>query len=190
MPVDKNWLLTAAGTALLTACAAPRFTAPPPDAPPAFELSTPGGQWPAQEWGKNRATAESARLLAGASRAEQNAVKLTTLAGVANGYFQLLALRERLAVAQSNRDVAKQLQPYQSGRRVRWTPVEEVFTVSVRQVPKRQPSRLEQGFRGGERRSWTNDAHATFRRFSGLATRFGAHSVAQLPLTLQHLSVR
>src|SRR5258707_2831192 len=60
-------------------------------------------------WGKNRATAESARLLAGASRAEQDAVALTTLAGVANGYFQLLALRERLAVAQSNRDVAKQL---------------------------------------------------------------------------------
>ena len=60
-------------------------------------------------WGKNRATAESARLLAGASRAEQDAVQLTTLAGVANGYFQLLALRERLAVAHSNRDVAKQL---------------------------------------------------------------------------------
>src|ERR1700760_4900579 len=47
-------------------------------------------------WGKNRATAASARLLAGASRAEQDAVALTTLAGVANGYFQLLALRERL----------------------------------------------------------------------------------------------
>src|SRR4051794_16766289 len=60
-------------------------------------------------WGNNRATAESARLLAGASRADQDAVALTTLAGVANGYFQLLALRERLAVAQSNRDVAKQL---------------------------------------------------------------------------------
>jgi multidrug efflux system outer membrane protein len=60
-------------------------------------------------WGKNRATAESARLLAGASRADRDVVALTTLAGVANGYFQLLALRERLAVAQSNRDVAKQL---------------------------------------------------------------------------------
>src|SRR5205807_621861 len=60
-------------------------------------------------WGKNRATANSARLLAGASRAEQDAVALTTLAGVANGYFQLLALRERLAVAQANRDAAQQL---------------------------------------------------------------------------------
>jgi multidrug efflux system outer membrane protein len=60
-------------------------------------------------WGKNRATAESARWLAGAAKADQDAVALTTLAGVANGYFQLLALRERLAVAASNRDVAKQL---------------------------------------------------------------------------------
>ena len=60
-------------------------------------------------WGKNRATAHSARLLAGASRAERDAVALTALAGVANGYFQLLALRERLAVAQANRDAAQQL---------------------------------------------------------------------------------
>lgn len=60
-------------------------------------------------WGKNRATAQSARFLAGASRADRDAIALTTLAGVANGYFHLLALRERLAVAQSNRDAAKQL---------------------------------------------------------------------------------
>jgi NodT family efflux transporter outer membrane factor (OMF) lipoprotein len=60
-------------------------------------------------WGKNRATADSARLLAGGSRAERDAVALTALAGVANGYFQLLSLRERLAVAQANRDAARQL---------------------------------------------------------------------------------
>ena len=60
-------------------------------------------------WGKNRATADSARFLAGASRADRDAVALTTLAGVANGYFQVLALRERLTVAQSNSDAAKQL---------------------------------------------------------------------------------
>ena len=60
-------------------------------------------------WGKNRATAESARLLAGASRAEQDTVALTALAGVADGYFRLLALRERLAVAESNRATAKQV---------------------------------------------------------------------------------
>jgi len=60
-------------------------------------------------WGKNRAVADSARYLAGASRAEQDTVALTTLAGVANGYFQVLALSERLAIAQSNRDTARQL---------------------------------------------------------------------------------
>ncbi len=60
-------------------------------------------------WGKNRATAKSARLRAGASRAERDSIALTTLAAVANGYFQLLALRERVTVAQSNRDAAKQL---------------------------------------------------------------------------------
>lgn len=60
-------------------------------------------------WGKNRAAANSAVLLAGASRAERDALSLTTLAGVANGYFQVLALRERLDIAQSNRDAARQL---------------------------------------------------------------------------------
>lgn len=60
-------------------------------------------------WGKKRATADSARLLSGASRAERDAVALTTLAGLANNYFQLLALRDRLAVAQSNRDTAAQV---------------------------------------------------------------------------------
>lgn len=63
----------------------------------------------ADVWGKNRATAQSSQLLASASRADQDAIALTTLAGVANEYFQLLALRERIAVARSNRDVAKQL---------------------------------------------------------------------------------
>jgi len=60
-------------------------------------------------WGKNRAAANSAGFSAGASRAERDALGLTTLAGVANGYFQVLALRERLAIAQSNRDAAQQL---------------------------------------------------------------------------------
>ena len=60
-------------------------------------------------WGKNHATARSARLLAGASRAERDTIALTALAGVADGYFQLLALRERLAMAESNRDAARQL---------------------------------------------------------------------------------
>jgi outer membrane protein, multidrug efflux system len=60
-------------------------------------------------WGKNHAMAESARLLAGASRADRDTIALTTLAGVANGYFQILALRERLAIAHANSDVAHQV---------------------------------------------------------------------------------
>ncbi len=60
-------------------------------------------------WGKNRAAADSARFLAGASRAERDTVALTTLAGVADSYFQLLALRERLTIARSNSDAARRL---------------------------------------------------------------------------------
>jgi NodT family efflux transporter outer membrane factor (OMF) lipoprotein len=60
-------------------------------------------------WGKNRASAQSARLLAGASRAERDTIALTTLAAVANGYFQILALRERLTIAHGNSDAAHQL---------------------------------------------------------------------------------
>ena len=60
-------------------------------------------------WGKHRAVADSARLLAQAARADHDTVALTTLAGVADGYFQVLSLRERLAVARANRDAARRL---------------------------------------------------------------------------------
>jgi outer membrane protein, multidrug efflux system len=60
-------------------------------------------------WGKNRAVARSAQLLSSAARAERDTVVLTALAGVATGYFQVQALRERLAIARSNSDAARQL---------------------------------------------------------------------------------
>jgi len=60
-------------------------------------------------WGKNRAAADSARLLTVAARADHDTVALTTLAGVANGYFQVLSLRERLSIAHSNVDAARTL---------------------------------------------------------------------------------
>jgi outer membrane protein, multidrug efflux system len=60
-------------------------------------------------WGKNRATANSAQFLAIAARADRDTVALTTLAGVANGYFQVLSLRERLSIARSNVDAARSL---------------------------------------------------------------------------------
>jgi outer membrane protein, multidrug efflux system len=58
-------------------------------------------------WGKNRANANAARLQAGASRAERDTVALTLLGGVAGEYFQVLALRERVAIARANRDAAQ-----------------------------------------------------------------------------------
>ena len=60
-------------------------------------------------WGKNRATAGAARLRAGASRAERDTVALTLLGGVADEYFQVLALRERSGIARSNRDAARKI---------------------------------------------------------------------------------
>ncbi len=60
-------------------------------------------------WGKNRATANAAQLQAGASRAERDTLALTLLAGVAGEYFQVLAARERLAIARANRDTAQRM---------------------------------------------------------------------------------
>ena len=53
-------------------------------------------------WGKNRATARAASLEAAASRADRDTVALTLLGGVADEYFHVLALRERLAIAREN----------------------------------------------------------------------------------------
>jgi multidrug efflux system outer membrane protein len=60
-------------------------------------------------WGRNRATANAAGLLGTAARADRDTLALTTLAGVANGYFELLSLRERLNIAQSDLDAARRL---------------------------------------------------------------------------------
>lgn len=60
-------------------------------------------------WGKNRATARSASRLADASRADRDTVALTTLAAVADGYFQVLSRRERLAIATLNLNAAQKL---------------------------------------------------------------------------------
>jgi len=58
-------------------------------------------------WGKNRATASAATYLGMAARADRDTVALTTLAAVADGYFVLLSLRERLEVARLNRIAAR-----------------------------------------------------------------------------------
>jgi NodT family efflux transporter outer membrane factor (OMF) lipoprotein len=53
-------------------------------------------------WGKNRATLRSAEELAAASRFDREVIALTTVATVANTYFQVLAANDRLRVARDN----------------------------------------------------------------------------------------
>ncbi len=53
-------------------------------------------------WGKNRATRDSARAAAAASRFDRETVALTVVGGVASTYFQALALRDRIEVAKRN----------------------------------------------------------------------------------------
>lgn len=60
-------------------------------------------------WGKNRASARSAARLADAARADRDTVALTSLAAVADGYFQVLSLREREALGRANLDAAQKL---------------------------------------------------------------------------------
>src|SRR5262249_30089051 len=67
-------------------------------------------------WGKNRAASDSARNALVASRADRDTLALTTLAAVANEYFQLLSVRERLELARANVDAAKKLADIVSAR--------------------------------------------------------------------------
>ena len=53
-------------------------------------------------WGKNRNTARSAEALRRASIADRASVALTVTAAVADTYFKLLSLYERISVAKSN----------------------------------------------------------------------------------------
>lgn len=60
-------------------------------------------------WGKNRAGSDSAKAAGVASRADRDVVAMTTLAGVASTYFQVLSLRTRLELARSNVEAARSL---------------------------------------------------------------------------------
>jgi outer membrane protein, multidrug efflux system len=53
-------------------------------------------------WGQNRDALQSAEETANANRFDRDVVALTTLAGVANAYFQVLASQDRLRTAQNN----------------------------------------------------------------------------------------
>jgi multidrug efflux system outer membrane protein len=60
-------------------------------------------------WGKNRDARLSAEASRKASEADRAVVALSAVTGVANTYFQVVALRERIALAQLNLDNARQL---------------------------------------------------------------------------------
>ena len=60
-------------------------------------------------WGRNRADVDAARASAAASRYGQQTVALTVTADVATTYFQILALRDRLAVARENLAAAERV---------------------------------------------------------------------------------
>jgi NodT family efflux transporter outer membrane factor (OMF) lipoprotein len=53
-------------------------------------------------WGQNRDALQTAEETANANRFDRDVVALTTLAGVANAYFQVLASQDRLRTAQNN----------------------------------------------------------------------------------------
>jgi multidrug efflux system outer membrane protein len=58
-------------------------------------------------WGKNRAASNSAKALAQAGRAELTTTRITLSNGVASSYFQVLSLRERIALARLNLEAAQ-----------------------------------------------------------------------------------
>lgn len=60
-------------------------------------------------WGRVAATTRSANSLLNASRYDLETVRLTMTTGVANAYFQILALRMRLQLAQQNLVIAEKL---------------------------------------------------------------------------------
>ena len=60
-------------------------------------------------WGKNSSGVRSAEFSLRASRFDQETVRLTLIAGVASGYFQVLSLRERLVIARENLAIAERV---------------------------------------------------------------------------------
>lgn len=60
-------------------------------------------------WGRNAADRRASEALFDASRFDRESVRLTTVSGVANAYFQVLSLRGRLQVARENLAIAERV---------------------------------------------------------------------------------
>jgi NodT family efflux transporter outer membrane factor (OMF) lipoprotein len=87
------------------------------------ETRPPGGSWSGDNsssaalsasyeldlWGKNASGVRSAESSLRASRFDHETVRLTLIAGVASGYFQVVSLRERLVIAQENLAIAERV---------------------------------------------------------------------------------
>jgi outer membrane protein, multidrug efflux system len=58
-------------------------------------------------WGRNHDLLAASQAVSKATRADRETVALTATAGTANTYFQLLSLRERLAIARLNLETAQ-----------------------------------------------------------------------------------
>jgi outer membrane protein, multidrug efflux system len=67
-------------------------------------------------WGKNRAGVRAAQSSASASRFDRDTAQLTLVSGVAASYFDVLALRTRLAIARENLDTAQKVLDLVSAR--------------------------------------------------------------------------
>ncbi|MFV3131067.1 efflux transporter outer membrane subunit [Niveispirillum sp. KHB5.9] len=60
-------------------------------------------------WGANKASADSAAISASISRLDQETVALTVTSTVANTYFQVLSLRDRIRSAEENLELAERV---------------------------------------------------------------------------------
>ena len=67
-------------------------------------------------WGKNRAGVRAAQSSSSASRFDRDTAQLTLVSGVATSYFDVLALRTRLAIARENLAAAQQVLDLVSAR--------------------------------------------------------------------------
>lgn len=65
-----------------------------------------GARYEIDLWNRNRNTLLAAAAAGNATRADRETVALTAVSGVANTYFLLLSLRERLAIARLNLEAA------------------------------------------------------------------------------------
>ena len=67
-------------------------------------------------WGRNRSGVRSAESSLAATAFDRDAARLTLIAGVASGYFDVLSLRSRLAIARENLAIAERVLELVSAR--------------------------------------------------------------------------